>query len=202
MIKINLASSQSSGMGALGSASMGMSSDGMMLDQEVRKEGLKRALILLLAPLALYAYEQQNIPQKISLLNSKSAMLAETQAYNEKAAASVAEIKRFKEEELKIETRIAALSKIAKDRQREVRVLELLQNVLPEKAWLTRLDIKPDRVTIEGLALSDFEVSTFMESLTKSVYLMDVNLVSSKEEILEGMSLKRFEISCLLERPQ
>lgn len=199
MIKINLASPQAGGTIPL-SSSLGIG-DGLG-DAETRKEGLKRVLIILIAPLALYAYEQQNIPGKVSELNNKRSILNEVTAYNEQAAASVAEIRRFKEEEAKIETRIAALNKISKDRQKEVRVLELFQTVMPEKAWLTRLDIKPDRVIIEGLALSDFEVSGFMESLTRSVFLMDVNLVSSKEETIDGMSLKRFEISCLLERPQ
>ncbi|MNL16532.1 Fimbrial assembly protein (PilN) [compost metagenome] len=101
-----------------------------------------------------------------------------------------------------IETRISALEKISKDRQREIRVLDLVQQLIPEKAWLTRLQINPDKVVIQGLALSDFEVSTFLESLTKSVFLMDVNLVSSSESITDGVSLKRFEISCVLERPE
>ncbi|MNL55424.1 Fimbrial assembly protein (PilN) [compost metagenome] len=128
--------------------------------------------------------------------------LTETQSFNSKAAASVAEIKKFKEDEAIIESRIAALQKISKDRHREIRVLDLLQSVIPEKSWLTRVNILPEKVTITGMALTDYEVSTFMEALTKSAFLMDVNLVNSTEIIQDGVNLKRFEITCLLERPQ
>lgn len=202
MIKINLASTaQSSTSAALG-ASPGISTEAFMGPEEIRKEALKRLVLILVGPLAFYFYENQNIPGKIAELNSKNQVLAELQSYNAKAADSVAEIKKFKEDEALMEARIAALEKISKDRQREIRVLDLLQTLIPEKAWLTRIQVSPDRVNIQGLALSDFEVSQFLEALTRSVFLMDVNLVSSSETVQDEVSLKKFEISCLLERPQ
>ncbi|QDK36842.1 PilN domain-containing protein [Bdellovibrio sp. NC01] len=201
MIKINLASS---GVGSTASinASLGISSDGYLSPDEVRKEALKRLIVMLIPAIGLYAYQQQNVPQKQAEFNSKQQMLAELSNYNSKQAASVAEIKKFKEDEALIEARIAALDKISKDRHREIRVLDLLQQVIPEKAWLTQIKITPEKVTVQGLAISDFEVSSFLEALTKSVFLMDVNLVSSSETSVDGVSLKKFEISCLLERPQ
>lgn len=204
MIKINLANGTGAGAGVGGAslgASLGISSDSFMGADEIRKEALKRLVLLLVGPLALYIYESQNVPTKVTELNSKNQILAELQSYNAKAADSVAEIKKFKEDEALMEARISALEKISKDRQREIRVLDLLQTVIPEKAWLTRVQINPGRVNIQGLALSDFEVSQFLEALTKSVFLMDVNLVSSSESLQDGVSLKKFEISCLLERP-
>lgn len=200
MIKINLASQAASSGGASIGASLGISSDSFMGADEIRKEALKRLVLLLIGPLALYIYENQNVPGKVAELNSKNQILAELQTYNAKAADSVAEIKKFKEDEALMEARISALEKISKDRQREIRVLDLLQTVIPEKAWLTRIQVNPNRVNIQGLALSDFEVSQFLEALTKSVFLMDVNLVSSSETVTDGVSLKKFEISCLLER--
>ncbi|MEN0058247.1 MAG: PilN domain-containing protein [Bdellovibrio sp.] len=203
MIKINLASSAATGIAPNMSAPL--SSGGEVFSggpEETRKEALKRLVLLLVGPLALYIYESQNIPTLLGALNVKRQALSELESYNAKAAASVAEIKKFKEDEALIETRISALEKISRDRQREVRVLDLLQTVIPEKAWLTRVQINPDRLNIQGMALTDFEVSTFLDALTRSVFLMDVNLVSSSEVVQEGVTLKRFEISCLLERPQ
>ncbi|MBV2167465.1 MAG: PilN domain-containing protein [Bdellovibrio sp.] len=202
MIKINLASSASIGTGASLGASIGISSDSFLSPDQIRKEAMKRLVLLLVGPLALYIYENQNIPAKVADLNAKNQVLTELQSYNSKQAASVAEIKKFKEDEALIEARISALEKIAKDRQREIRVMELLQTVIPEKAWLTRVQISPEKVNIQGLALSDYEVSTFLEALTKSAFLMDVILLNSSEVVQDGVTLKKFEISCLLERPQ
>ncbi|MEK2644478.1 PilN domain-containing protein [Bdellovibrio sp. BCCA] len=202
MIKINLASGASISAGSPLGASLGISSDSFLAPDEMRKEALKRLVLILVGPLALYIYQNQNVPGKVADLNAKTQVLTELQNYNSKQAASVAEIKKFKEDEALIEARISALEKIAKDRQREIRVLDLLQTVIPEKAWLTRVQINPDKVNVQGLALSDFEVSSFLEALTKSAFLMDVNLVSSSEINQDGVMLKKFEISCLLERPE
>ena len=202
MIKINLASPHVGTSSALNSAFGMGGGDALSLDADLRKEGLKRLLIILLPTVALFAYEQQNIPEISARLSRMTAEFGEAQAFNAKAEASVAEIKKFKEDEAIIQARIAALQKIAKDRHREIRVMDLLQSVIPEKSWLTRVNIQPEKVSITGLALTDYEVSTFMEALTKSAFLMDVNLVSSTEILQEGVSLKKFEITCLLERPQ
>lgn len=202
MIKINLAPQAVAGKGSGLGASLGISSDAFLAPDEARKEALKRLVLLLVGPLALIVYENQNIPALLTDLDSKKQVLTELQAYNAKQAASVAEIKKFKEDEAIIEARISALEKISKDRQREIRVMDLLQTVIPEKAWLTRIQINPDSVNVQGVALSDLDVSTFLESLTRSAFLMDVNLVSSTEINQDGMMLKKFEISCLLERPE
>lgn len=203
MIKINLASSSSTAASGFGLGSnQVLSGEGFLSSQELRKEALKRLFLLLIGPAALHVYEMQNIPAKYYELDSKTSTLNELRDYNSKQASSVAEIKKFKEDEALIEARIAALEKISKDRNREIRVLDLLQMVMPEKAWLTRVQILPERVNIEGLALSDFEVSVFLEALTKSALLMDVNLVSSSEVSKEGILLKNFEISCMLEKPE
>ncbi|RYZ61867.1 MAG: hypothetical protein EOP09_19435, partial [Proteobacteria bacterium] len=50
-----------------------------------------------------------------------------------------------------------------------------------------------------GLSTSDIDISTFMESLSKSVFLQDVVLISSAEQVQEGLSLKKFEIACMLD---
>lgn len=198
MIKINLAPQSQ----ASSSSALGVTDSSLLSAQELRSEALKRLVILVIGPLALYFYEAQNIDAKYVDLNAKNAELTTLQAYNSKQANSVAEIKKFKEDEALIEARIAAVEKISKDRNREIRVLDLLQTVIPEKAWLTRIQVFPDRVNIQGLALGDAEVSSFLDALTKSVFLIDVNLVSSSEVIKEGIPLRSFEISCLLERPE
>lgn len=202
MIKINLASPAASKMALpVMGTSVGIPGEGFADAEEMRKEAFKRLFVILLGPLGFYAYETQNIPAKFAVLGSKRQVLSELEAYNNKAAASVAEIKKFKEDEALIEARIAALEKIGKDRLKEVQVFDLLQTVIPEKAWITRVQINPTTVNIQGTAMSDFEVSSFLDALTRSVFLMDVNLVSSSEFVEGGVNFRKFEITCLLERP-
>lgn len=195
MIRINLANSRSmAGVSAAG----GDGGDGIVTEQ-TRRDALTKLLIILLAPAGLYFYEQQNIPTIRNELVRKQQLLTELQTYNAKAEGSVNEIKKIKEDERKIQSRISALEKIAKDRFREVKVLDLIQQVIPEKVWLSRVDIKEGKILLAGFSMSDIDISTFMESLSKSVFLQEVVLVSSSEHIQNGLTLKKFEISSILD---
>lgn len=198
MIRINLASSRTMSPAA-GGFSGGEGGDGT-LSEQTRREGVIRLLVILLGPAALFFYEQQNIPTIRGELNRKQAALTELQSFNARAENAVQEIKKFKEDEKKIQARIAVLERLAKDRFREVKVLDLFQQVIPEKVWLTRVDIKDGKILLAGFSVSDVDISTFMDSLSKSVFLQEVVLVSSSEHIQDHTTLKKFEVSCILEK--
>ena len=198
MIRINLTTTRVMSGGAAGTAGEG--GGDVILTEQVRKDALVKLLVILLAPVGLYFYEQQNIPTIRAELARRQNALMELQTFNAKAENSVREIKKFKEDEKKIQARITVLEKLAKDRFREVKVLDLFQQVVPERVWFTRVDIKEGKVLLAGFSTSDVDISTFMDSLSKSVFLQEVVLVSSSEHIQEGMTLKKFEISCILEK--
>lgn len=196
MIRINLANSRSMAGIAAGSGDV---VPGGAVSEQTRRDALTKLLVILLFPAGLYFYEQQNIPSIRGELSRQQRLLTDLQAFNAKAEGSVNEIKKIKEDEKKIQSRISALEKIAKDRFREVKIMDLFQQVIPEKVWLTRVDIKDGKVLLAGLSTSDIDISTFMESLSKSVFLQEVVLVSSSEHIQNGMTLKKFEISSILD---
>lgn len=198
MIRINLASTRTMSASMGGSAPAAAASP--VISESVRRDGLIRLLVIMLFPLGLYMYEQQNVPALVSQLSSRQAVLTELQNFNAKAETSVKEIKKFKEDEKKIQDRITVLEKIAKDRFREVKVLDLFQQIIPEKLWLTSLELKDGRILLSGMSTSDIDISTFMDSLSKSVFLQDVVLISSSEQIQEDVTLKKFEISCYLDK--
>lgn len=199
MIRINLASARTMAAATRGVAD-GEGGGEVVISEQGRKDALVKLLVILITPVALYLYESQNIPKIRNELDRKQASLVEMQTFNAKAEDSVKEIKKFKEDEKKIQTRISVLEKIAKDRFREVKVLDLFQQVIPEKLWFTRVDIKEGKVLLAGYSMSDIDISTFMDSLSKSVFLQEVVLVSSSEHIQDSMTLKKFEISCILEK--
>jgi type IV pilus assembly protein PilN len=204
MIKINLISNRLKKTVSLRGSSLGAisESDGFLSEDEIRKDATKRIVIFLVPMVLIWTYGELVVPQKREVLAAKTQDYNKLVDYNKKQSASVAEIKKFQEDESLIESRILVLNKLSKDRYKEIRVLELLQQVIPEKAWLRKVKIGQQKLMLEGTALSDFEVSKFMESLTKSAFLVDVNLITSSEMIVAGISYKNFEIGCLLEEQQ
>jgi type IV pilus assembly protein PilN len=202
MIRINLASPKGMMMGSPTAAGGGNSESASLaapVNDQTRKDAILKIFVMLLAPAGLFFYETQNIPTIRAELVQKQSKLRDLAEFNLKAENSVREIKKFKEDEKKIQARISALEKIAKDRFREVKVLDLFQQVVPERLWLTRVDLKEGKILLAGLSTSDIDISTFMDSLSKSVFLQDVVLISSAEQIQDGLSLKKFEIGCMLD---
>ncbi len=99
------------------------------------------------------------------------------------------------QEEKKIQDRIGAVEKISQERMTEIKILDLFQQIVPERLWFTRLESTGDRVRVQGFAVNDFEVSSFMEKLQQSIYIDKVDLVSSVDEKKDDFNLKHFELS-------
>lgn len=201
MIRINLVNASNQGAGGIvfEGGSPG-NVDIEFIDTAVQKQGALRLAMIFAGPLALWAYQQMTIPELERQRNQVSSTISELKDFNTRAERSVLEIRKFKEDEQRIQARISHLDKISKNRTRDIKILELIQQVIPEKAWLTNLEMKSGLLTISGLAMSDFEVSSFMEAMAKSIYFLDVNLVSSTEVTFDGLNLKSFEIKCTIER--
>jgi type IV pilus assembly protein PilN len=168
-------------------------------DSTIRRQGLSKLLLLILPVAAMYAYESYRIPELNSERNRTSATLEELRSYNTKREESVREIKKFKEDESRIQQRIAALEKLQKDRTNEVKVLKLMADVMPEKAWLTQVDIRNGKARISGLALTNNDVSTLAERLKSNILVAELQLNDIREDKVEGTPLMRFDFTCLLE---
>lgn len=205
MIRINLVGKNAKGGaptgGGFGGRSDAAVGDMGLSEKELQKQGILRLVVLLLVPVAMYVYESMTIPELKAAVESKTNEFNEMQEFNSRAEASVLEIKKFKEDEAKIQARIKYLEVISRGRQNEIRVLDLIQQVIPEKVWLVKLEFREGRLLLSGLAMSDFEISGFMESLAKSVFFSDVKLESSAEQVVDGLNLKRFEVLCQLGAP-
>lgn len=179
-----------------------------MVEASEEDTGHSRALVmrlalLLLGSALLFAYEQANIPPKRSSVAKLRRDLDEVTKKNHDAEGAVAEIQRFEKEQTRLQSQIGAIEAVRRDRLREVRVLDYIQREIPEKVWLQKMDLVDNRLSISGFATADNELTTFMEGLQRSAYLKEVNLVRSNEAPFADFGLvKRFEITCLVEKTQ
>jgi type IV pilus assembly protein PilN len=167
---------------------------------EIQKQGAIKLLMLFLIPILLYAYEIQNIPDLRGRLNSKQTLLQSLIAKNNQAQTAVEEINKFKEDKGRLQKMIETLEGLQKERLQEVKILDNLQKDIPEKVWLTKVNFDGNRVSIVGSATTDYDLTVFMENLSKSIFLKEVNLLKSSEMMTERGVLKAFEIVCLIDR--
>ncbi|MBX3018586.1 MAG: PilN domain-containing protein [Bdellovibrionaceae bacterium] len=213
MIKVNLAKKGMGGKksgGGLGNFSLrsGGISDAGLADEFASVDNTNRTLLInlvlmLIGVLALYIYEQSNVPPLRSSATSLRRQLDEVKKKNVGAADVVKEIARFESEQTVLQNQINAIEAIKRDRLREVRVLDYIQREIPEKVWLQRMDLNQGRLSIAGYATTDSELTTFMEGLQRSAYLKEIQLVRSTEAtVAEIGAVKRFEIVCNMDRSQ
>jgi type IV pilus assembly protein PilN len=199
MIKINLI-----GKGGAISAPAGGNPDiDMAMDAtggDIQKQGLIRLFIILLGPLALFLWQQQNLPGKAVVIAAKQRQLNELITKNANAKAAVEEIKKFKADQARLQEQINTIESLRKDRMREVRILDLVQREMPERMWLSKIEVKESKISVSGFAATDSELTQLMDVLTKSVFLSEVNLIHTNEKVIEGATLKEFAIGANLRK--
>lgn len=205
MIKINLAKVQRSASGGppVGGAD-GIEGFTPISDDDIRKQAVTRLLLMAIFPAVLFAWELQSLPAKKTELSRQQNRLAELTQQNQKAAQAVDQIKKLEIEEKKFQTQIGAIESVQKGRMQEVKLLDSIQRMTPSKVWLQRLDYNNSKLTLAGFAMTDNALTGFMDAMSRSIFFKDVNLVRSTEQQEEstGLTVKRFEISCAVEKVQ
>jgi len=110
------------------------------------------------------------------------------------------QIGKLKADRAVIQEKIVALERISVNREKWVRLMEILCQRLPDFTWIVSVDEKPQTppvLAVEGRTLSFPEVANFMSKLSESNYIRGVDL-SGIEETQEATKLFRFTISCTI----
>ncbi len=172
---------------------------------DIQRKGLVNILVILIIPAALFVYESQVKPEKENKIRTLNAQIAELTSFNNKQSAIVAEISKIEADEKDVEKKINAIAKITQGRLSEIKVLDLLQSILPEKMWLQNIEIetvdgKGTQIQIDGMSQTEMDVSILLDDLTRNVLFKDVELIESKIQPYEGQNFSMFRIQGHLEK--
>ncbi len=198
MIKINLLKSM---------ANQGGASTSYFSSDEERKVLLnnfaKRAAILLIGPVALYLYEGQIIPELNNQLQAEQQVVVEVRAFNESKRGLSEEIKKYEQEQGKINAQMTFIDQVSKDKLNEYRLFQHLQKVTPETIWLNQLEFNGLNVSFTAETDVPADISKFMERLSRADFLINVSPV--KQDIKNdafgiGVSTTIFSIKAEINR--
>ena len=195
MIRINLLNS------AVAASNEGAVDPELFEDvSENRGMGGIKLLLFFLGPIALFYYESQVIiPELQSQMRSKRSQLSKLQEKNNKNANIVADIKKYKEELEKVKVQQAYIESINRDRMVEVKILDLIQRELPERMWLSKIEMKDKKIRLEGIAESSAETSSLVDILERSIFLDNMRLEGETDKVLPQATVKEFKLSGVLE---
>jgi Tfp pilus assembly protein PilN len=173
MIRINLLRTMGvSGVGTnIGTSA---SSGGEIISVDVRRQAAIKVAIILLFPVLLFIWEklrinslqsdQVQIQQKVTAVEAERASFGST-------APRVAKANKLKE---KMTKEIKIIRELARNRLREVKALDQLQTILPEKTWLSSLKIEGSKITMDGYALNESAITELMTALNSNAFFSGV----------------------------
>ncbi|MCK5542703.1 MAG: PilN domain-containing protein [Desulfobacterales bacterium] len=163
--------------------------------ENIRKEVSIFTLLIIFLILGL-SYYGIHLDKKITNLGNEIAVVENEIALYKEKANRVNEIKKA----ISIYEKKVATIKSLKNRRREV--VTLLDNmttlVIPEKMWLTSLQIDATIVSITGIAFDQKTVADFMTNLgTSPFFAKDVKLNNLKmQKIANEIVAQNFDLSC------
>jgi len=127
------------------------------------------------------------------------ALNAEKQTYNK----ILAQIKKYEQDKLTIENKIAVIKQLKRSSALTVHVLDEIANLTPTKrVWLKSLNQSGTSLKLIGMALDNQTIAKYMETLKTSDYFSEVNLQNSSLAAFAGRNLKSFSLSCSIVIPE
>ena len=112
---------------------------------------------------------------------------------------SVNIVKQYSQEKGRLESQINVIAELSKRRLEEVIALDNLQQLIPQRIWLTEVKLENHKMNMHGFAISENDISEFIKNLDDSVFFTNVNLSGTVESRSDQGVLQKFEITCDVE---
>jgi len=158
-----------------------------------------RVVVLLMAPAVLIYIETAKIRQLTAQLVQVNSEMSTLQAAVTQKEAKLAENGDLQAKAKELANKLQILMKLSKLRLREVKALDYIQSVIPEKVWLTDLKIANAKLELKGAALTDDELTLFVKGLENSAFFTNVLLVQAQEQKSAQGTFRQFEINSSVE---
>lgn len=207
MIRVNLLRDVAGGGG--GAAAGTMATSGVALDQTGTMSTEESAgsnfdiilkIIAVIIPIALtVSYRNYQIGIKKAQEDSLQTQLTSLENKLKSYEPGLKDIEKFQEEKRKLDNQLDVIKHLSKERLKNVKSLDALQGIIPNKAWLKSLKIEENKVEMQGIATDDLVISDFMKDLEASIYFTGVTLEGSEEVRTDAGSQKTFSIKCGLQ---
>jgi Tfp pilus assembly protein PilN len=110
----------------------------------------------------------------------------------------VEKAKEMQKEIKELEERIVLIKNLSKVRLREIKAIDYLQNVIPDKVWFSELDFKDTVFQAKGYSVSDEALNKFIEGLEGKSFFRNVILMQSIDQKTKSGTIKSFTFSSSL----
>lgn len=164
---------------------------------QVNLDFAKRLVAFLIGPLCFYFYETSKIPELQGQIAAKNQLLADLRQFNEKKKGLAEEIKRYEEDQARLNGQMSFMRKIAEEKVNELKLMEYLQDYTPESVWINKLELKDSELTISAESDVASDISKFIDNLANAQFLAGVsptNQETKNNSLAEGITTTSFNV--------
>ena len=113
----------------------------------------------------------------------------------------IGNLEKFKANKKELEQKLGVIATLEENRLAPVKTLDNLALLVPSKdIWLVKITQKGDSINIEGIGRDNIIVADFMKDIEKFDPIKTVDLISSKNTDISGMTLQKFNFTCILKK--
>jgi type IV pilus assembly protein PilN len=201
VIRVNLLRNISGGVGP---ANLGTGITAVPeLSQEGQKQAALRLAVICGAVGLIWFYEHNEIAAKNQQLQQVQAQIAEVQAAKQRFGDAGPIVEKYNKQKDILAAQIKVLEGLTVNRLREVKLLDALQSLVPQKAWLEGISSDKGHVKIKGFAPDAETVNNLFRQLENNVLFSQVQQKTNVDQDVPELGLlRRFEFEFIAGRPE
>jgi type IV pilus assembly protein PilN len=162
-----------------------------------KKEMLKGQLMVVILALivtaglcgAAYTYIAGEVEARQERIDQKKAEISQLMK-------KIGEVNQFKKRQEALRAKLDILDQLKAARVGPVYILDALYRALPDKLWLTRLQLGSNQANISGIGVNEETVALFMKNLEASDFFEGVELKVTKQIVQDNIKFQQFDLTC------
>lgn len=159
--------------------------------QQLLEAQLLISVLIVIAVVGLMGFIWWSFNIKIAALQTnRDDMRVQLETLKEK----VKEVDDVEKKKKQVEQKIAIIDQLKKNQQGPVRVLDELSRHLPDRVWLTSLSEQATEFTLQGRAMTNFDIVEYVNRLRTSDFVVNVQLLESRQSTEQSLKVFNFSL--------
>ena len=162
-----------------------------------KKEMLKGQLMIVVLALIVTAvvcgaaltYINGEVEARQTRIDQKKAEIAQLMK-------KIGEVNQFKKRQQALRAKLDVLDQLKAARVGPIYILDALYVALPDKLWLTKVQVGSNKASISGVGVNEESVALFMKNLEASEFFEGVELKVTKQIVQDKIKFQQFDLTC------
>jgi len=130
-----------------------------------------------------------------SRLSKKKTLFKDNEGKIAEFKTKIKEVENFEQLNKTIEQRNGIIEQLRKNQSMPVKLLDEVNNLLPNGVWLDKMTVSGENVSMEGYAFANSDIVAYVDNIKNSQILTEAYLQESKSTTIENTPLYMFKLT-------